>query len=68
MSLTITCKSCGVVLSADTEEALSALGAEHGAGHGHDASRLTKDAVLRRMRHSVARTMHHPPTDRTDST
>lgn len=57
MSVSITCRACGAVLTAETEDGLAELGAEHGASHGHEAARLTHDAALARVRHSAPKGM-----------
>jgi hypothetical protein len=53
MSVSITCRACGKVLTAETEDDLATLGTAHGATHGHDAARLTHEAALARVRHAV---------------
>jgi hypothetical protein len=35
MTLSLTCRGCGTVLSAETEDELVAQGQEHAAEHGH---------------------------------
>ncbi|MGC4152305.1 MAG: hypothetical protein QM628_04420 [Propionicimonas sp.] len=51
----MTCRGCGEVLTADTEEALAELGTEHAISHGHDPAKLTHDAALARVRHSQSK-------------
>jgi hypothetical protein len=50
MSISITCKGCGKVLTAQTEEELAELGMAHGAEHGHAAGKLNHESVMKRLR------------------
>lgn len=49
MSLNLTCKNCGTVLSADTEDELAALGEAHARGHGHTGP-MDRRHVIARIR------------------
>lgn len=53
MSLSLTCKNCGTVLSADTEDELAVLGQSHAREHGH--------TIPMDRRHSIARIRRHNP-------
>ncbi len=37
MTLSLTCRNCGAVLTADDEDELATLGERHAAEHGHGA-------------------------------
>lgn len=53
MTVSLTCRACGKVLSADDEDALVELGAEHSREHGHCRDRgrpLSRDRILARIR------------------
>ncbi len=49
MTLSLTCRRCGTVLNAETEDELAALGQEHGRRHGHTQP-MERDRVLARIR------------------
>ena len=49
MTLSLNCRRCGIVLSADTEEELAVLGQEHARQHGHTKP-MPHDHVLARIR------------------
>jgi len=49
MSLSLTCRKCGTVLTADTEDELAVLGQAHAQEHGHTAP-LDPQRVLARIR------------------
>lgn len=49
MTLSLTCRRCGTVLNAETEDELAALGQEHGRQHGHPEP-MSHDRVLARIR------------------
>ena len=51
MTLSLTCKACGKVLTADTEEELADLGLQHRDEHGHGHRSLSREHVLKRIRH-----------------
>lgn len=54
MSLSLTCKNCGTVLSADTEDESAALGQAHAQErHGH--------TIPMDRRHIIARIRRHNP-------
>jgi len=58
MTLTLTCRHCGTVLTADSEEELAALGEGHAREHGHTRG-LPGEAVLARIRRHNPK----PPAD-----
>ena len=47
---TVTCKACGEVLTANTEEELMELGRQHGAKHGHPQDKLNREGIAKRIR------------------
>ncbi len=49
MTLSLTCRRCGTVLSAESEEELAALGQEHARQHGHTRP-MSHEHVLARIR------------------
>lgn len=49
MTLRLTCRRCGALLSADTEDELATLGQQHAQQHGHTRP-LSRDHVLARIR------------------
>ncbi len=49
MTLSLTCRQCGTVLSADTEDELVALGQQRAERHGHTRP-LSREHVLARIR------------------
>jgi len=53
VSLSLTCKNCGTVLRADTEDELAVLGLAHAEEHGH--------ATPMDRRHIIARIRRHNP-------
>lgn len=55
MSPSLTCKNCGTVLRADTEDELAALGQEHAHQHGHTGP-LDRRKIFARIR-------RHKPQD-----
>jgi hypothetical protein len=58
MTLTLTCRHCGTVLTADSEDELAALGQRHARAHGHTRG-LPSETVLARIR----RHNPNPPAD-----
>jgi hypothetical protein len=54
MTLSLTCKACGTVLTAAGEDELAALGQRHAEEHGHDRP-LSRAHILARIRR------HNPP-------
>ena len=54
MALELTCRACGAVLTAETEDELAELGEEHGREHGHTKPQ-DRD-------HTIARIQRHNPT------
>ena len=53
MTLSLTCKSCGKKLAAETEAELVELGHDHAREHGHDQESrhpLSRERVLNRIR------------------
>jgi hypothetical protein len=50
MTLTLTCRRCRTVLTADSGDELVALGEDHARQHGH-AGPASRDRVLARIRH-----------------
>ncbi len=52
MSLSLTCRNCGTLLTADTEDELAALGQTHAHEHGHTAPRDRKHIIARIRRHN----------------
>jgi hypothetical protein len=56
MTLSLTCKACGTVLTAADEDELAALGQRHAEEHGHGRDRpLSRAHILARIRR------HNPP-------
>lgn len=52
MSLSLTCRNCGTMLTADTEDELAALGQTHAHEHGHTAPMDRKHIIARIRRHN----------------
>lgn len=51
MSLSLTCRNCGTVLRAETEDELAALGQAHAQEHGHTAPMDRRHIIARIRRH-----------------
>lgn len=49
MTISITCKRCRAVLTAETEDDLAAVGQRHAQEHGHDRP-LSRERILARIR------------------
>lgn len=49
MTLRLTCRRCGIVINADTEEDLATLGQEHAKQHGHTEP-MAPEHILARIR------------------
>ena len=52
MTLTLTCRHCGTVLTADSEEELAALGEGHAREHGHTRGLPSETVHARIRRHN----------------
>ncbi len=52
MSLSLTCRNCGTVLSAETEDELAALGQAHAQEHGHTGQLDRRHIIARIRRHN----------------
>ncbi len=48
MTLSLTCKSCGEVITAETEDEFIAKGKAHATKHGHTRP-LTREHILARL-------------------
>lgn len=54
MSVELTCRSCGAVLTAETEDELVELGQEHAREHGHTKPQDREHVLERIRRHNPA--------------
>jgi hypothetical protein len=52
MTMTLTCHSCGQVLSAETEDELADLGQAHAVEHGHHLPPPREHVLARIRRHN----------------
>ncbi len=55
MTLSLTCRRCGIVINADTEEDLATLGQEHAKQHGHTEPMAPEHILARIRRHNPNR-------------
>lgn len=56
MNLSLTCRNCGAVLTAATEDELAALGQSHAQQHGHTGSMDRRHIMARIRRQNPNRT------------
>lgn len=56
MTLSLTCRNCGAVLNAATEDQLAALGQSHAQQHGHTSPMNRRHIITRIRRQNPNRT------------